>query len=60
MMASLATLFSFFYTIQDGSANAPALLFSFMINMFTVTFFVCMVTDLAETIFLCDLVKRYL
>lgn len=60
MLALIATLCAFFYTASDGGANAPILLLSFVINIFVVTFFVCLVTDLAETILLCELVEKFL
>ena len=53
-------VFSFYYTLEAGDANAPLLLCSFIINIFTITFFICLVTDLAETLLLCELVEKYL
>ena len=61
MLSTLATMFSFFYSIQSiGDANAPVLLFSFIINIFTVTFFVCLPADLGESLLVCKLVEKYL
>ena len=60
LLSLIGMLFSFFYTVSEGDANAPLLLFSFIINIFVITFFVCLVTDLAETILVCELVEKYL
>ena len=61
MLSTLATMFSFIYALSSiGDANAPVLLFSFVINIFVVTFFVSLPADLGESLLVCKLVEKYL
>ncbi len=61
MLASSATAIGFLYSTATGSTpHQLALLFSFALNLFVITYFVSLFKNLAESILMCTLIEKYL
>lgn len=61
MLASLSTILM--YGFMLGSSNEVSvlgLIFSFVVNLFVVTFFVSLIAEIAEAVSHCHLVENYL
>lgn len=61
MLASISTMLA--YALMSGSGNEVSvlgLIFSFVVNLFVVTFFVSLMAEIAEAVSLCHLVENYL
>lgn len=43
-----------------GKSSVLGLILCFIVNLFVLTFFVCLLKDIAEAIMFCDLVDNYL
>ena len=59
LVASIGTVFCYF-SMHTGTVYLPALLFSYLVNIFVSTYFICLIADLSEAILMCDLVEMYL
>ena len=59
LVASIGTIFCYF-SMHEGTVYLPVLLFSYLVNIFVSTYFVCLIADLSEAILMCDLVEMYL
>ena len=46
--------------ISNGQSSILAVAASFIINLFMLTFFVCLLKDIAETLLFCDLVENFI
>jgi len=55
-----ATIVAYFYMQSNGAVSVLALILSFVINLFVLTFFVCLLQDIAEAILFSTLVENYL
>lgn len=60
LLASLATLFGWIYMINNGKSSVLGLGLCFIVNLFVLTFFVCLLKDIAEALLFCDLMDNYL
>ena len=60
LLASLATLGAWIYMVTNGKSSIIAVVSSFIVNLFTLTFFVCLLKDMAEALLFCDLVENNL
>jgi hypothetical protein len=45
---------------SDGTSSFLALMLSFIINMFILTYFVCIIADISDALLMCVLVENYL
>ena len=60
LLASLATLGSWVFMITQGKSSVIAVTTSFIVNLFCLTFFVCLLKDIAEAFLFCDLIENCL
>ena len=60
LLASIGTLFCFFSMYTNGNVYIPIVLFSYLLNIFASTYFVCLLADLSESLLMWDLVDMYL
>lgn len=61
LLATSATAIGFLYSTATGSnPKQLALLFSFALNLFIITYFVSLFKNLAESILMCTLIEKYL
>jgi len=58
-LASLCTLLSYIYMSNNEAISSLALLINFIISLFVLTFFVCLIKDIAECLFMSELVEEY-
>ncbi len=58
-LSLLSTLIGFLYMKSNGGVSVLALVVSFIINIFTLTFFVCLIKDMVEAIYFCETLEEY-
>jgi hypothetical protein len=61
MLAAIGTTLGFLYSLATGTTpNELVLAFSFVLNIFVITYFVSLAKNLGESILLATLIKKYL
>ena len=60
LLASLATLSAWIYMVTQRKSSILAVSMSFIVNLFVLTFFVCLLKDIAEAFLFCDLIENNL
>lgn len=61
LLASISTCLTYVFMISSGNeVSVLGLIFSFVVNLFVVTFFVSLMAEIAEAVSLCHLVEDYL
>ena len=59
LLASLTTVATGVYMAHHEGVSVVALMITFVLSLFVLTFFVCLVKDIAECLFMCEMVEEY-
>jgi uncharacterized membrane protein len=59
MLALLSTFIGYLYMKSNGNVSILALILSFLINIFTLTFFICLIKDTVESIYFSTILDEY-
>ena len=59
LLASITTVATAVYMAHNEGVSVVALMITFILSMFVLTFFVCLIKDIAECLFMCEMAEEY-